>query len=284
MKGLEAVDTQKNQIDMVVFLNKQSSEQVKIILDSAGEKYKELKQEKDKLEKSCWNFEVKKFALEKTEFTIDERCNVKAHLHHLAFALHKTLTELQSGGRYRTKYFDEVKNVLTKENHTHPYLKNFCTSLQNGKFKPLTIDNLPKIIGHLSNLELKPLRKYFKNEKHKIAEENKNGDQWNIECLNRIFDRWVRKEWRVGEKDARKKKDADQDYGKLKKDWQGYNENPDKTIIDFWLNTDPVYTIPPYQDNNNRRPPKCQSLILNTHFFEKGVSALAGLVQGIDKY
>lgn len=39
-------------------------------------------------------------------------------------------------------------------------------------------------------------------------------------------------------------------------------------MIDFLLELDPCRTIPPYLDNNNRKPPKCQSLILNPKFLD----------------
>ena len=277
---------------------------------------------------SLWDFkpseysfdsgEDNKFAKpEKTQNSTDEQRAFekaytewqKIHLHHLAFALYEVHNELESGGRHRSKYFQEAKDVLENanknKNHMSSYveiekiLKRFCDGLQSGEFREkgstvetshkLTIDNLPNLIGHVSNLELKLLRKYFNDEKHK------NGDYWCEKRFTYLFGRWIISEWRVGEKDRKKRDDNDEfSYKKLKELWKERHKNDDwkmhskhlaehnrlfaernkcqiqgKGVIEFFLENDPQFTIPPYQDNNNRRPPKCQSLILNVRFLER---------------
>ena len=220
-----------------------------------------------------WDFNAGSFKLENAVF---ERPNetkenpkkrknenekwVKTHLHHLAFALHKTLDQLQSGGRHRSKYFEEVKGVLGNNAHTHGYLKHFCDNLVSGKYPPLDVEKLHNLIGHLSNLELKPLRKYFNDKRHR------NDDHWDKDRLTKKFENWILREWRVNpQKDKLKAKDANYDYRKLRKLW---NDERSGTVVDFWLKTDPNLTVPPYQDNNNRRPPRCQSLILNVGYLD----------------
>ncbi len=124
---------------------------------------------------------------------------------------------------------------------------------------------LTRLISHLSNLELKPLRKYFNDKRHY------KDDFWEEKQLKEIFECWILREWRVGEKD-KDKFEGDKDkfegkefsYEKLKQKWEGHTGN----VICFWLKTNPRFTIPPYQDNNNRRPPRCQSLILNPFFLD----------------
>jgi len=220
-----------------------------------------------------WNFNAAKFDIEKINesekeeerfFNSESKPNIKTHLHHLTFALGKILNELESGGRHRSKYFEEVKAVLENENHRHGYLKRFCKQLQSGKYQELNVDRLTNLIGHISNLELKPLRKYFNDEKHKISKTNKEGDQWDEQRITRFFERWILREWRVSEKDKDKADNKKASYSKLKRLWNEHDK-----VVNFWLHTCPVYTIPPYQDNNNRRPPKCQSLILNVVFLNK---------------
>ena len=217
-----------------------------------------------------WLFNpVGNFDLEKSmeNLTEPENIDIKLHLKHLAFALHKILSELQSGGRHRSKYFEEVSDVLGNKNHAHNYLNEFCIKkLQSGNLKlrntgsVLKVDSLANLISHLSNLELKPLRKYFNDEKHKT------GDYWDEARLKKIFDRWITLEWRINpEKDKDKAKETKGDYKKLCENWKAHNG----TVVDFWLKTDPFYTIPPYQDNNNRRPPRCQSLVLNATYLDK---------------
>ena len=220
-------------------------------------------------EQKEWLFNpVGNFDLEKSieKLTEPENIDIKLHLKHLAFALHKILNELKSGGRHRSKYFEEVSDVLGNKNHAHNYLKEFCIKkLQSGNLKPcnadsvLMVDSLANLISHLSNLELKPLRKYFNDEKHKT------GDYWDEARLNEIFERWILREWRINlEKDKQKGKGKEGDYKRLCSDWKTHQGG----VVDFWLKTCPLLTIPPYQDNNNRRPPRCQSLVLNPTFLD----------------
>jgi len=139
-------------------------------------------------------------------------------------------------------------------------LDRFCKKLQTGDFAELQVDGLSNLIGHISNLELKPLRKYFNHERHK------SGDYWDESRLSEKFENWILREWRINpEKDKLKIDGATYAHKKLRSQWKGKSG----TIVDFWLNTDPNLTIPPYQDNNNRRPPKCQSLLLNVGFLNR---------------
>ena len=236
----------------------------------------ENKQRYKKLKSDIWNFKPASFTLDKFE-NIKEGEKIKTHLHHLAFALYKIKTELEEGGRHRKKYFEEVKQILEEKEHNHNYLKTFCKKLHDGKFAPLNVESLANLIGHLSNLELKPLRKYFNDKK------DKKDDCWSEDRLNRIFERWILKEWRVNlkkdknknkNKNKKKAKGEEQDYEKLKEDW----ENDQGSVINFFLKNNPIYTIPPYQDNNNRRPPRCQSLILNISFLNEKYPKLEKVV------
>ena len=254
-----------NTVDIVKYLNEQEPTTAEKIFQGLPDP-QVLKQKKAELKKLEWNFEPEKFNVDEVDFGENGNPNISAHLHHLAFALGKVYNELDSGGRHRSKYFKEIKDVLKNENHTHGYLKIFCRKVQSDGFQGLTVENLSKLIGHISNLELKPLRKYFNDKKHAVSKTNKEGDQWDPDSITRLFHRWIMKEWRVNpQKDKLKAKGGDYDYKVLRKKW---TERPG-TVIDFWLNTDPNYTVPPYQDNNNRRPPKCQSLLLNVGYLNE---------------
>ena len=269
--GVEGLpDNIGNQTDLTHILKKKDQQKINIILESLPN----ISQEDQELRNSIWNFKSESFKLEKAKLTIaiyesgnqdneTETSFIKKHLNHLAFAIYKNLEELKSGSRHRSNYFKEVKDVLENKKHIHNHLKTFCKNLHLGNYKPLDFQKLTHLIGHLSNLELKPLRKYFNDEKHK------KNDYWNETRLNKIFDRWILHEWRVNpKKDKDKAENKDYDYKKLKEKWKDHKKNR-KNVIDFWLNTCPNWTIPPYQDNNNRRPPKCQSLILNPKFLNK---------------
>ena len=263
--------------DLVTYLNEQAPDVACQILDSLPD----TSNEKEILRKSIWNFTAVNFKIEGQDFirpeplplNVNKKEKVdfeeakfdwkKLHLQHLAYALHKTLNELESGARHRSKYFNEVEKVLDNENHTYSYLENFRGKLQPCGYQGLDKEKLARLIGHLSNLELKPLRKYFNDKEHQKS------DYWNEVLLSDIFECWILKEWRVNlEKDKNKAPVESGDYKKLRKDWYEYKKTNPNTVVDFWLKTDPLLTIPPYQDNNNRRPPKCQSLILNPTFLD----------------
>ena len=285
--------------DLVTYLNKQTPEVACQILDSLPD----TANENEELSNSLWNFNVGNFKIEGQDFTQPEsppeNSNTKEkvgfekakfdwkklHLQHLSFALHETLNELESGGRHRRKYCDEIKDVLKNERTKgrkkdrtpigDDYIDRFCGKLHNEEYPELTVNSLSNLVGHLSNLELKPLRKYFNDKEHQRT------DYWDEARLSKIFDRWILREWRVGEKDKNKKTENHaENYEKLKVCWKKFvdddkhhtlmeNKKIPIAVIKFWLDKNPESTIPPYQDNNNRRPPKCQSLILNPKFLDK---------------
>ena len=247
----------KNTFNLLKYLeeNKHKLEAIKSSLPDYTEEEKKIKE-------SIWDFKPTTFKIE-TEGIWEEENNknfLKNHLNHLTFTLHKILVELQSGGRHRSKYFEEVFDVLKEDKHTHGYLNN-----------NLSIKTLTNLIGHLSNLELKTLRKYFNNENYK------KGDQWDCNRFTEKFCHWVINEWRVNpQKDKDKAENGQYPYQikdeklKLKKKSLRKQilavKKGEKNVIDFFLDTCPNWTIPPYQDNNNRRPPRCQSFVLNAEY------------------
>ena len=261
LKGLDFKSMEQNNagknINIVKHLNELSCDKLKTILSSIPD----VLREKKELKASLWNFSIKNFSLEKADFTKE-----KTHLHHLSFALDKIKNELDSGARHRSKYFEEIKLDLDKEytDKDPKYLKDFCDKLRSKKYKTkdgqiLGVDELCNLIGHLGNFELKILRSYFNDQKFEER------DFWDKEKLEKRFKHWILNIWRVNpEKNKKKAEGQDYDYKKLRKEIQGAQD-----IIKFFLKEDPNRTIPPYQDNNNRHPPKCQSLILNINYLDK---------------
>ncbi|MDE3269905.1 MAG: hypothetical protein OYH77_06445 [Pseudomonadota bacterium] len=231
-------------------------------------------QQKNKGQLPIWNFKISDFKLDKKINDFDnEKKSIKTHLYHLTYAVHKTHEEITNGARHRSKYFDEISKVLDSKRHTHGYLKNFQAKLSTGKFDNLDADRLTNLIGNLSNLELKPLRKYFNDIKHAKA------DYWDTDRFNEFYFKWICKQWRVNpDKDKDKADDANYDYGKLKDMCR-----KSSSAIEFLLTTDSNWTIPPYQDNNNRQPPCCQSLILNPKFLDDHYSNWQAWLQKLTK-
>ena len=216
------------------------------------------------IEKTKWGFAPSDFTLNKfhNRTSVDKETEeeVRWHLHHFAFALQNVRNEMESGGRPRNRYFDEVGAVLKNWDIKKPGpVSAFCRKLRDEKkYKHLNEDNLARLIGHISNLELKPLRKYFNDPAH----EGKG--YWDESRLEGIVANWMFEEWRVKEDDRLKADGAEFSYSKLRMLWK---EKP-QGVVAFWLDTDPNYTIPPYQNNNNRNIPRCQSLLLNVRYLD----------------
>lgn len=247
-----------NKYNLLQFINdKYDQDSLKLVIE---------KIEPLNLDDEVWDFNPDpdtKFELDKEKNLQDlENQNIKAHLHHLTFALYNIKNELDSGSRHRSKYFEEVHSVLSENNHHEPYLKEFCTKLHNGTFNNLKIEELTNLIGNLSNLELKPLRKYFNDEQHA------KGDYWKEDRFANVYCNWILNEWRVGSQDKDKQRGKKYCYTNLCKNLRHKINASNYSIIEFLMELDPCNTIPPYQDNNNRKPPKCQSLILNPHFLD----------------
>ncbi len=242
-----------NSIDIKQYLSQESEQNRKSIADL-------LSIEENNLKELKWNFKPYSFDIDKNQEKLDEN-DVNTHLHHLCFAFCKINEEMKSGARHRSKFFEEIKYDLKNlQDHSHLYLKKFGTSIT--EHNNLDIDKLYHLICHVSNFELKPLRAYFNSKAHK------DGDQWDLEQLTRITSKWFLKYWRVTEsKDGKNKLDK---YHELRQAWKEHIDKDD--IIKFWLATEPVLTIPPYQSMTNRRPPKCQSLVLDADYMDKHYS------------
>lgn len=215
---------------------------------------------------NLWNFDITKFDLETKQTALEKpgsQAHNKAHLQHICHALWKMHDMLQSGHRHRRDYFNEIRKTLKEIEETSKSrrdrkkaacLTEFADAV--AQCEKLDNDKLARLTGHISNLELKPLRSYFKSKSHK------GEDKWHPEKLAETARKWFMKQWRVSEE-----KDGSEmvkTYRALKTKWQEWPRKDD--IIGFWLMTEPELTIPPYQSMSNRRPPKCQSLLLNPDY------------------
>lgn len=156
-----------------------------------------------------------------------------------------------------SKAFTVLKNLISKQIdkyktgslHRKDYLNNIKKDINNSDlltplFSTLSADKLATLIGNISNLQLRVLRKYFNDESMK------SGDIWLPEKLHTVFFKWVRS-WH-----------AKQDNEKQNRTEILTLKN-NKNILDVLTTLDPKKTIPPYEDQNNRRPPKDLTLRLN---------------------
>lgn len=141
------------------------------------------------------------------------------------------------GNLPRAKYFEELNEEI-KQNDK---IKSFFNTHN------LQTQDMQKLIGNLSNYQLKELRRYFNDEAMK------NGDIWQEEKLHKVTWRFVQSWHPKNSKDKARQKENLKD---LKA----------KNIIEFLTTTNPIMTIPPYDDMNNRGAVKCQTLRLNEDY------------------
>lgn len=141
----------------------------------------------------------------------------------------------ESGAVHRTQYQKNIKSDL----HDN---KDFLQFLKKNKIEE---DDFYRILCHVANLPLKPLRKYFTNIEYKA------GDKWEPQRLHNILNKWVCSWHNKKPEETKNKTELLTSLAKEK--------NP----IAFFLQTSEEVTIPPFEDQNNRRVPRCQSMLLS---------------------
>ena len=147
-------------------------------------------------------------------------------------AIDRLVKAEQEGHRRRQDYLDNIRADI----RNHPELPSLL------KETALTADSLANLIGHVSNLQLRPLRRYF-NDKTMSAQ-----DRWDEPRMVKFFWNYV-EGWRAQEDDERARR-------------KGLLAHRNEPLLKVWLETNPKLSIPPFEDQDNRRPPRCQSLLL----------------------
>lgn len=149
------------------------------------------------------------------------------------------------GNLPRAKYFIELNQEIEQNKETKLFFETHN----------LKIEDMQNLIGNLSNYQLKELRRYFNDEIMK------NGDVWNETKLHKITWRFIQSWHSKNDADKQRQKDNLESL----KHWKNPNK---KNIIEFLTTTDPIKTIPPYDDMNNRGAVKCQTLRLNEEYLD----------------
>ncbi len=160
-------------------------------------------------------------------------------------------SQFDNGNLPRKEYFKQIKIEILQEPKNKVNNKNI--KLFFDKYS-LNLQDMYNLIGNLSNFQLKQLRRYFNDEI--MAKE----DFWSCEKLHHITWRFIQS-WHpkiIEDKDRQKN-----NLKSLKL------KDKDKSIVDFLTTTDPLMTIPPYDDMNNRGAVKCQTLRLNEAYLDK---------------
>lgn len=172
---------------------------------------------------------------------------------------------------------DSYISMVNGARHRKEYLKNMQNDIQN-RFQELTAlhksdldaDKLYRMIGNIANLQLRVLRKYFNDEKMK------EGDIWSPQRLQTVIRKWIRS-WHC---------DSKEDHERKSKLYSSIREASD--ILHWLQTTDPRLTIPPFEDQNNRRIPGCRSLLLDPDHldqkFPEWQKWLSGLLTFLDRW
>ena len=161
------------------------------------------------------------------------------------------------------KGFHALKNfadsVVNSEINGHKpraqYLENIakdlaCSSVLHDVWTKtgLSAEDAARLIGNVGNLQLRALRKYFNDEK--MA--GQGDGLWDSSRMASFFSRYVQS-WHAKSVDEKRRKQSVQDaIAKHGSD-----------IVGLWRTLDPVLSIPPMEDMNNRHPQKCASLLVD---------------------
>ncbi|TGK12365.1 type II-B CRISPR-associated RNA-guided endonuclease Cas9/Csx12 [Leptospira fletcheri] len=175
--------------------------------------------------------------------------------------------EQNNGARHRIRYFEEIEEDL-------PRKIKLLECLKKNKIDEKRFLNL---IQNISNLQIKPLRDYFNDKNMKEKE------IWDPKKLHSSIAGWIRV-WHADSKDAEKRNIAKKllsllENGRLKAIRGNSTYSTLKHIINFLEEVDPKDTIPPYEDQNNRKPPKCQNLWLDPGILDRYFPGWSGSLQ-----
>lgn len=210
---------------------------------------KDVEKEIDKISADCLNRADK--SRSKPKFTKDDKI-VMDEIKNISKILEIYNKSKNEGQKHRKEYLENIKHDLE-------------IILKEYKVKGVDNDALWKLIGNISNLQERFLRKYFNDIEFK--ESDKIDDLRIEKNLRRYLSRWYPDKKNLNEVENLKecKRYSEQGWRK------------------FFFELVPHKTIPPYENQNNRGTQICQSLILNPKLLSEKYSGWRGLVSKIDK-
>lgn len=154
------------------------------------------------------------------------------------------IREFELGAKPRAQYFDELKKNLGERfsKLDDEQLRKLFPGTQGKQ----TADRIAHLIGNVSNLQLRTLRRYFNNKTYQ------NGDGWDEARLHKLLRRSIVSWHPNGDPKIRNtRKLLLEELARV------------GSILNFLLSTKPHLTIPPFEDQNNRRPISANTLILS---------------------
>ena len=171
-----------------------------------------------------------------------ERKSLKRSMQEILKFVENWNNENQLGNKHRKKYFEDINLEIERDSRLSRFLK--ITGLNERQ--------LANLIGNISNLQLRGLRRYFSSENKQPVtvfdpEKLKNAFIYNLNYNHK--DNNNRDHW-----------------NEIQKAKQLFKTN---SVIEVLKELDPCATIPCYEDMNNRNPPKDQTLLLNPDVLNK---------------
>jgi len=183
-------------------------------------------------------------------FDSDDKKNkiiLKKNLKDIKDFLGSSQKELETGAKPREKYLDEIYEEIMK-----------LDFIENKK-------SFYNLVGNISNLQLRMLRKVFN------AKSNKN----KFEILKKYFKAFHYKS--LKEKERRENLNNFISINPK-------NNKENKNLKDFLTSCPPKHTIPPYEDMNNRGTYKCNSLLVNPEIISDDLKSVIDIILKNDNF
>lgn len=166
--------------------------------------------------------------------------------------------DFKSGAKPRRKYFQDIyADILGLHKSKDAGAKRLSRALKNHRFsQDGTFEKVfHQLLCHINNFDLKLLNRILKSVQSSsdlaVLERN----------MSNHVSHWIGKLWSLSPSNGVQRLD---EIRVLRRNLKTYiAENPNK-IFSFLLDTAPELTIPPYESHTNRRPPSCQTLLLNS--------------------
>lgn len=145
------------------------------------------------------------------------------------------LQQEEFGHKHRTTYLEDIRQDMVSDSRLFR-----IANILGG------MEQLWHLVGNLSNLQLRALRWYFNDPAMKT------GDIWDENRFRKV---WIRAYQYFHYTDEAERRKVLGLLSRLSHSEEG--------TVDLLCSVSPYDTIPPYEDQNNRRPPIDQTLLLN---------------------
>lgn len=178
-------------------------------------------------------WDEKKLLADFTELnTKENKAAYKAALKCLKESADAAVMSQSMGHKHRTAYLAEIRRDIARDSRLSQIVKDFGTA-----------DHFWRFIGNLSNLQLRALRWYF-NDREMYR------PKWDAERFQKV---WLRAHQFFHYEP--------EDRAKAQQVQTAIRDAAD--VVELLKTLDPELTIPPYEDQNNRRPPIDMTLLLS---------------------